>query len=153
MDRLAAEFERLGMPTTFQNLTRDGRMGRMVRHGNAEICFAIEDDDETVVLTDYRRTDPRASLSTGFRSMIWFVSFIAERPQLGLKRMHGLIRPDQKPNGISPNRLAATYLLLGGRYEQTIRGEDWMVVDFAEYRQRRKRFARPWPAPEARPHA
>jgi hypothetical protein len=152
MDRLASELERLGMPTAFQNLARDGRMGRMVRHGNTEICFAIEDDDETVVLTDYRRIDSRSNLATGFRSLMWFVRFVADRPQLGLKRLHGLIRPDKTQGGISTDRLAAAYRLLGGRHEATIHGEEWMVVEFAEYRRRPTRFARPAAVQEAHPH-
>jgi len=153
MDRLAAELERLGMPTTPQNLARDGRMGRMVRHGDAELCFGIEDDDETVVLCDYRRVDSREGLRTGFRSLLWFVSFLANRPDLQLHRLHGLIRPDRTPGGLSPERLAAAYRIFGARRERTVNGEDWMVVDFAEYRQRRKRFQRPVASQEALIHA
>jgi hypothetical protein len=145
--------ERLGMPTTPQNLARDGRMGRMVRYGDVELCFGIEDDDETVVLTDYRRAQSRDGLQTGFRGLIWFVSFLANRPDLRLRRLHGLIRPDRIPGGLTPERLAATYRILGGRYETTVNGEDWMVVDFAEYRARRNRFQRPAPRPEAPTHA
>src|SRR6476661_2258036 len=97
MDRLAAELGRLGMPTKFQNLGRDGRMGRLLRFKNAELCFGLEDDDETVVLTDYRRTDNRTGLRAGFRELLWFIEFLAARPELGVKRLHGLIRPDRIP--------------------------------------------------------
>jgi hypothetical protein len=134
MDRLAKELERIGMPTRFQNLSRDGRMGRLLKLRNAEICFAIEDDDETVAMTDYRRTDSKSGLRMGFRELLWFIEFLAARPELGLKRLHGLIRPDQIPGGLTPERLAATYRILGGRFERRADGEDWMVVEFSEYR-------------------
>lgn len=142
MDRLAVELERIGMPTRFQNLGRDGRMGRLLKLKNAEICFGLEDDDETVVLTDYRRTDSKSGLRMGFRELLWFIEFLAARPGLGVKRLHGLIRPDKNPGGLTPERLAASYRILGGRFERRENGEDWMIVEFSEYRPAR----RPQPA-------
>jgi hypothetical protein len=134
MDRLAAEFERHGFPTVRQNLRRDGRMGRMVRHGSAEICFAIEDDDETVCVTDYRQVEPPNGFRQGFGTIVWFVEFIVARPELRLRRLHGMIRPDRKQHALSAERLAAGYRLLGGRLERTVNGEDWFAIEFAEYR-------------------
>jgi len=124
-----------------------------LRRLGKRICFGMEDDDETVVLCDYRRVDSREGLRTGFRSLLWFVSFLANRPDLQLHRLHGLIRPDRTPDGLTPERLAAAYRIFGARRERTVNGEDWMVVDFAEYRQRRKRFQRPAASQEALIHA
>jgi hypothetical protein len=138
MDRLAAELGRIGMPTRFQNLGRDGRMGRLLRLKNAEICFGLEDDDETVVVTDYRRTDPKAGLRMGIRELLWFIEFLAARPEFGVKRLHGLIRPDKTSAGLTPERLAALYRIHGGRHERRENGEDWIVVEFSEYRPTRR---------------
>ena len=137
MDRLAAEFEEIGLKTTPQNLARDGRMGRMIRVGNAEICFGIEDDDETVILTDYRRVDQHLGLRLGFEELLWFIEFIIARPQLGLLRLHGLIRPD-RAGAIGPDRLAISYRLLGGRFERMMNGEEWMALEFKDYRRLRR---------------
>jgi len=145
MDRLAAEFERIGMKTVPQNLSRDGRMGRMIRVGNAEICFGIEDDDESVVLTDYRRIDPAEGLRLGFEELLWFVEFMIARPQLGLLRIHGLVRPVPLPGALPTDRLAKCYRLLGGRFERMARGEEWIVLEFKDYR--RLRRTPPTPSP------
>jgi hypothetical protein len=153
MDRLAAELERQGHPTFRQNLARDGRMGRMVRFADSEICFGIEDDDRTVIVTDYRRVEAASGIRPGFRAIVQLVEFIKARPELGLTRLHGLIRPDRTASALPAERLAAGYRRLGGRFEKTVRGEDWLTIDIADYQPLRSRRKTRLDPVEGRAHA
>jgi hypothetical protein len=140
MDRLAAALVQLGYAVTPKSIYRDGYTGNHVRLEHAEIVYRLEPDDETVVIPWYQAdASSSGNLRNSFAPFEWFLAFLA-RPEFRLERVRGLIRAPRGP-GISPRlstaRIAEFYKrLLGGRTESWDGGEEWLVLDFKDYRAR-----------------
>jgi hypothetical protein len=140
MERLAETLMQLGYAVTPKSIYRDGCTGNHVRLEHAEIVYRLEPDDITVVVPWYKAdADASGNLRNSFAPFEWFLAFLA-RPEFKLTRVRGLIRAPRGP-GISPRlstaRIAEFYKrLLGGRTECWDGGEEWLVLDFKDYRSR-----------------
>src|SRR5262245_25813452 len=139
MDRIAAELAREGITAVPQDLLRDGHVGSLFVVGRAEICYRIDDDDRTVVISHYKRRDGRDGLRHGFREFIWFLEFLC-RERLRLRRVKGLIRAETEPGAMPTPRIAEMYKrVLGGSTLEIDHGEEWIYLDLADYRTMRER--------------
>lgn len=140
MDRLADALVQLGYAVTPKSIYRGGYTGNHVRLEHAEIVYRLEPDDVTVVIPTYQADeDSQGSLRNSFAAFEWFLAFLA-RPELGIARVRGLIRarrgPDVSPR-LSTERLAEFLKrLLGGSTERWDGGEEWLVLEFKDYRPR-----------------
>lgn len=140
MDRLAAALVQHGYAVTPKSLYRDGYTGNHVRLEQAEIAYRLEPDDVTVIIAWYEAdASSSGNLRNSFAPFEWFLAFLA-RPEFRLARVRGLIRAPRGPgisSRLSTERIADFYKrLLGGSTERWDGGEEWLVLDFKDYRTR-----------------
>jgi hypothetical protein len=141
MERIAEALTALGYTVTPTSFYRDGYTGNRVQLDRAVLVYRLEPDDVTVIIPWYQADLAfGGNLRNAFAPFEWFLAFLA-RPELRLVRVRGLIRAPSGP-GVSPRlstaRIAEFYKrLLGGRTERWDSGEEWLTLDFKDYRPRK----------------
>ncbi len=126
MNRIDQALVKHGLKVSRKDFFTDGTEGSHFQMFGSEIVFRVpEDDPEAVLLCRYE--SPASGLKTAFRAIEWFALFLATRShEFGIKRLRGLINPDN-----------ATIDYYTGRGAQII-GRDgkccWVELDLASFR-------------------
>jgi len=133
MDRIAQELTRQGFDVTEKSLFRDGFAGFHFEVRGAEFVYRIDDDDETVVVTLFRRVGDRAGLAHPWKAWDWFLAFLIQQP--GIKRVKGLTRKlGSSDRDLSTERLVDGYRRLwGGTLLEVDFGEEWYCLELENF--------------------
>ena len=144
MDRIAQELNRQGFTVTEKSVFIHGFAGYHFEVLGAEFVYRMDEDDETVVVTLFRRVGDRAGLGHPWKAWDWFLAFLVQQP--GIKRVKGLTRKlGSSDHDLSTDRLVTGYQRLwGGTLLEVDMGEEWYCLDlknFVPMREYRRRKA------------
>lgn len=133
MDRIARELAQQDFTVTEKSLFRDGFAGFHFEVLGAEFVYRLDDDNETIVVTLFRRVGNRTGLGHPWKAWDWFLTFLTQQP--GIKRVKGLTRKlGDSDRDLSTDRLVTGYQRLwGGTLLEVDMGEEWYCLELENF--------------------
>lgn len=142
VDRIGQALTQLGYSLVRKHLFPDGVDGYCFRVTSAEIVYQIDSDDETVLISFFRRMGPRNGLRNYFSALIWFVGFLAAHSQeLGVKRVKGLVwaQPGEWAGELPAERIVEFYKrLYGAKRDGASWLGEWVCLELSEFKSSRQ---------------
>jgi type III secretion system regulator LcrR len=147
-DPVRPALEAAGLVLTPRPLYEDHPAGLLAGHAFAvlglEIVYRLH-DPRTVVISFLGRTGARTGLRNPLAGLDWFLDFLKDRPELGVLRVMGLVQTEayRSAGGLGDGRLERYYTRWLCAHRTRFDGNDFVCLDLADHRPRRRRGGAP----------